>query len=116
MPEKWYVHAQVKNISGRQLLFCIDNELEMIVYDLGLRIEEEQIGEEGKKIPEILRLDLFVDARLFNLVSKHVDEQHGRTLLDSQEELMAEKLEKLKNGLKSAALRGKATTFSFFEE
>ena len=114
MAEKWYVHAQEKNISGKQLLFCVDNELALIVYDLSRR-NEEQIGEE-KSLPEILRLDLFGDARLFNLVSQHVDERHGRTLLESQEELMAEKLEKLKNGLKAEALRGKATTFNFFEE
>ena len=79
----------------------MDNELDLIVYDLSNR-NEGQIGEE-KTLPEVLRLDLFGDARLFNLVSQHVDEQHGRTLLESQEELMAEKLEKLKRGLRMAA-------------
>lgn len=48
---------------------------------------------------EVLILDVFDDARLYNLVTKHVEEANGLTLMQSQEELMNKKLMKLKRSL-----------------
>jgi len=50
-------------------------------------------------LQEVLILDVFDDARLYNLVTKHVEEANGLTLMQSQEELMNKKLMKLKRSL-----------------
>jgi len=50
-------------------------------------------------LQELLVLDIFDDARLYNLVTKHVDEPNGLTLMQSQQELMKKKLKKLQRSL-----------------
>jgi hypothetical protein len=50
-------------------------------------------------LQEVVILDIFGDARLYNLVTKHVEEANGLTLMQSQQELMNKKLIKLKRSL-----------------
>ena len=65
---------------------------------------------------EVLVLDIFDDARLFNLVTKHVDEANGLTLLASQEELMRRKLNKLKSSLLGDVAATRQVVFTYCEE
>lgn len=89
--EKWYISSQYVFIKGKGFLMCIDNEFKMIVYQNAGNVEQSLL--------EVLILDVFDDARLYNLVTKHVEEANGLTLMQSQEELMNKKLMKLKRSL-----------------
>ena len=70
---------------------CIDNEFKMMVY--------QNVGNGEQSLQEVVILDIFGDARLYNLVTKHVEEANGLTLMQSQQELMNKKLIKLKRSL-----------------
>ena len=73
-------------MQARQVLLCVDCELDLLVFDIDdLAASREDFG---------LRLDLnlFDNAHLFDLVSKHLDESTSLTLLESQQDLMEQKL------------------------
>ena len=106
--EKWYVYSQYVNINSKRFLMCIDNELTMIVH--------EYSGKAEQCLQEVLKLDIFDDARLFNLVTKHVDEANGLTLLASQEELMKAKLKKLKRSFLADMVAAESIIFTYCEE
>jgi hypothetical protein len=57
-------------------------------------------------------MSLFGSSHLYDLGSKHVDEQTQKTLLDSQETLMASKLERLKKKMGGA----EAVAYNYFGE
>ena len=64
----------------------------------------------------LIKLNLFDNAHLFDMVSKLSDESTGLTLLDTQEELMQTKLKKLKKILlKLAQKDSDALSFNYSE-
>ena len=80
-------------MQAKQVLLCVDCELDLLVFDIDdLTASREDFG---------LRLDLnlFDNAHLFDLVSKHLDESTSLTLLESQQDLMEQKLASLKKEL-----------------
>lgn len=80
----------------------------MIVY--------QNMGSVEQSLQEVLVLDIFDDARLYNLVNKHVDEANGLTLMQSQEELMKKKLMKLQRSLLADVGATRQVVFTYCEE
>ena len=91
--QKWFIHSQILDIRERQVLLCVDSEFDLLIFDIEAMVaSREDLG-------LLYDLNLFDNAHLFDLVSKHVDDSTGLTLLESQQDLMEQKLGQLKERL-----------------
>ena len=77
------------------VLICIDSVFDLFVFDVnGLINAQSDFG-------LLVDLNLFDDSHLFDLVAKHTDESSGLSLLDSQQDLMAQKVSQQKQRLQN---------------
>lgn len=80
---------------------CINSDLDLLIYNV-----QELVNEGSSLVP--FKLALFgKSTRMFSLVSKLVDTQMKKTLLQTQEELKAEKLQTCREYLLKEITSGK---------